>query len=225
MREQIPAAFIKQMAPVIDGYLPIVLEVQMRFGMWEEILKEPEPGANLPILTATHHGCRAVALANLGRMKEALEERGAFKKSASEVPEGRSVGNSPASTVLEIATHVVNGEIAFKQGIVDEAVTQLKDAVKAEDTLHYDEPPDWMQPARHTLGAVLLSAGRAKEAEQVYREDLKKWPENGWSLLGLAQALRNQNSPGTKAVQARFSKAGAGADITIGSGYLCVKGE
>jgi cytochrome c-type biogenesis protein CcmH/NrfG len=82
-----------------------------------------------------------------------------------------------------------------------------------------------MQPARHTLGAVLLAAGRVKEAEKVYREDLRRWPENRWSLYGLSQALTRDGSPDAPAAEARFKKAWAGADIKIGSSCSCVKGE
>jgi tetratricopeptide (TPR) repeat protein len=225
MREQIPDEFIQAMAPVIDGALPLKLEVLTRFGRWEEILSEPKPADNLPIMNAIWHGERAIAYANTGRMKEALTERQAFHDSAKAVPEDRMVINNPASKVLTIAGHVVDGEIAFKQGSIDEAVNHLKEAVQVEDTLKYDEPPDWMLPARHTLGAVLLSVGRAQEAEQIYREDLKHWPENGWSLFGLSQALRKQDSPDATAVEERFKKAWAGADIKIGSSCMCVKGE
>jgi tetratricopeptide (TPR) repeat protein len=220
-----PREFIEAMAPVADGFLIIKYETPVRFGRWEEILKEPKPADNLPIMNAMWHQVRAAALANLGKLKEASAEQDAFRAAVKAVPEDRVVLNNSASKVLAVAGHVLSGEIAFKQGHVDDAVTHLKAAVKVEDTLKYDEPPDWMIPARHTLGAVLLSAGRAKEAEEVYREDLKKWPENGWSLFGLAQALRKQGSPEAPAVEARFKKAWEDADITIASSCLCVKGE
>jgi cytochrome c-type biogenesis protein CcmH/NrfG len=91
----------------------------------------------------------------------------------------------------------------------------MREAVRHEDNLRYDEPPDWIQPARHTLGAVLLRAGRPAEAEAVYREDLQKNPENGWSLMGLRNALLMQGK-GTDAAKAdaRFRKAWAHADVS-----------
>ena len=225
MRERIPDAFIEHAAPLIDGVLIIGLEVKMRFGKWEEILKEPMPGDNLPISLAMWHGARAIALANMGRMSGAMAERDAFAAAAKAVPEDRMVLNNSAPKVLTVASHVIDGELAFKQGSVDEAVTHLKEAVKVEDTLKYDEPPDWMIPARHTLGAVLLKAGRTREAEEVYRQDLKRWPENGWSLFGLAQALRKQGSSEAPGVEGRFKRAWADTDISIGSSCMCVKGE
>jgi hypothetical protein len=72
-------------------------------------------------------------------------------------------------------------------------VTHLKEAVKVEDTLKYDEPPDWFYPVRESLGAVLLLNGNAAEAEKVFREDLDRNPRNPRSLFGLAETLRAQN--------------------------------
>jgi tetratricopeptide (TPR) repeat protein len=133
--------------------------------------------------------------------------------------------NNAAATVLAVAGYILDGEIAIKRGRTEEAIKHLREAVKVEDTLKYDEPPDWMVPARHTLGAVLLAAGRAKDAEQVYREDLVRWPENGWSLFGLGQALTKQGSPEAAPVLARFKKALAGAGTPIESSCMCVKGQ
>jgi tetratricopeptide (TPR) repeat protein len=81
-----------------------------------------------------------------------------------------------------------------------------------------------MQPVRHTLGAVLLAAGHAREAEEVYREDLRRWPENGWALYGLSQAMKKQKSDEYTTLDARFKKAWAKADTKIGSSCLCVQG-
>jgi tetratricopeptide (TPR) repeat protein len=220
-----PQEFINAAAPIADGFLIIKYETPLRFGKWDEVLKEPKPADNLPIMNAMWHQARAISYANLGKMKDAEKEEDAFREAVKSVPEDRVVLNNPASRVLTIAGHVLSGEMAFKKGSVDDAVNHLKAAVKVEDTLKYDEPPDWMIPARHTLGAVLLSAGRAKEAEEVYLEDLKKWPENGWALFGLSQALRKQGSKDAGAVEARFKKAWEDADITIGSSCMCVKGE
>lgn len=225
MAAAVPKEFIENMAPVIDGYLPIGLEVLMRFGKWEEILKYPKPGENLPIFTAMWHFTRGVAYANTKRIAEAEKEQAEFLKCAAAIPAGRKVGNTPSPTIMTIATHVLAGEIAFKRGSTDDAIKHLKQAVEAEDTVHYDEPPDWMQPVRHTLGAVLLSAGHAAEAEKVYREDLRHWPENGWALYGLAQAMKKQKSDQYTAIEARFKKAWEKADMKIGSSCLCVEGE
>ena len=97
-----------------------------------------------------------------------------------------------ASTLLELAAHVLDGEIAAARGDTDAAVESLRKAVKIQDDLSYIEPPAWYYPVRHNLGAVLVDAGRFAEAEAVYREDLRQFPENGWALFGLHQSLTAQ---------------------------------
>ena len=108
------------------------------------------------------------------------------------------------------------GEIAAKRGHYDEAVQLLETAVSQQDNLGYEEPPAWYYPVRQSLGAVLLTAGRAADAEAVYREDLRRNPENGWSLYGLMQSLRMQKKK-DDAVEAEkhFQKAWAKADVKL----------
>ena len=95
---------------------------------------------------------------------------------------------------FDIAMHALLGEIAARKGQLDEAITHLQEAKQTEDGILYFEPPPWYYPIRHSLGAVLLRAGRAAEAEAAYREDLKRFPENGWALFGLLQALRAEGN-------------------------------
>ena len=118
------------------------------------------------------------------------------------------------------------GEIAFGQGRVDAAIERLQEAVRLEDALKYDEPPACVVPARHALGAVLLSAGQAKEAEAVYRADLRAYPANYWSLLGLQKALAAQGrKPEAAAAEEAFRRAQARAQVKAETSCLCVKGK
>jgi hypothetical protein len=80
-----------------------------------------------------------------------------------------------------------------------------------------------MIPVRHSLGAVLMKQDRLAEAERVYRDDLARLPENGWSLLGLTESLRKQNKNADEVVQtqAKFKKVWAKADLTIRTSCLC----
>jgi tetratricopeptide (TPR) repeat protein len=127
-----------------------------------------------------------------------------------------SAGWTTPETNLQIAEHALMGEIAARSGKADEAVTHFTAAMKIEDKQLYTEPPDWYYPIRHSLGAALLKAGKPAEAEQVYLEDLKRFPENGWSLFGLSQALTAQNkNDEAAAVEERFKKAWATADVTL----------
>ena len=123
-----------------------------------------------------------------------------------------------ASTLMQIAEHVLAGELDAKAGRYDAAITALDRAVRLQDSLRYNEPPDWYFPVRHIQGALLLEAGRPAEAEVVYWEDLRRNPGNGYSLFGLQQSLLAQNDTGTAAeVQGRFEKAWAGADVSLTS--------
>ncbi len=110
----------------------------------------------------------------------------------------------------------LTADIAIGEGRVAEAVTPLREATAIEDALAYDEPHLWLAPTRHALGATLLAAGRAAEAERIYREDLRRYPENGWSLVGLAEAQRRQGHvDAAKATEARFRAVWRDADVAL----------
>ena len=120
--------------------------------------------------------------------------------------------------ILRIGPEVLAGSLAAKRGQYDAAVMHLDRAVRYNDALVYTEPPDWGVPPRQVLGAVLLEAGRAAEAEVVYWEDLKWNPNNGWALFGLWQALKAQGKNEQAAlVEKRFQKAWANADVKLTS--------
>ena len=118
------------------------------------------------------------------------------------------------------------GEILYREGKVDQSVEVLTIAVQQEDHLQYSEPPDWFQPVRHGLAAVLMDSGRYAEAESVCREDLEHHPENGWSLFGLAQSLRKQKKNAEAGdVSARFKKVWQQADFQLTAPCLCLPGK
>jgi tetratricopeptide (TPR) repeat protein len=225
MLAEVPEEAIRDYTAIVDGFMIFASEVLMRFGRWEEILAEPEPRPELPLSQALWHFTRGVALTALGRLSDAERERAAFHVAAEKVPVDWTFGNNRASDILAIAEHLLSGEMAAKRGRLRAAIALLREAVMIEDRLRYDEPPDWMQPARHTLGAVLLRAKRFREAESVYREDLARYPENGWALFGLARALRLQHKDtAATAVEARFAAVWAHADVTLGSTCYCQPG-
>ena len=222
----IPPKFLEEMAPVADGFAIFPSEVLMRFGRWDDVLAEPEPKEFLPLSRAMWRFTRAVALNAKGKAAEADAERTAFRAAAEKVPKEWTFGNAPASVVVTLAGKVLDGEIAAKAGRLDEAVATLKEAVTIEDSMRYDEPPDWIQPVRHTLGAALLATKKPAEAETVYREDLKRFPENAWSLLGLSQALHAEEKHAeAHDADARVAKAWADADVKPTSTCLCLPGH
>jgi tetratricopeptide (TPR) repeat protein len=112
------------------------------------------------------------------------------------------------------------------EGQVPAGLAKLREAVKAEDALNYDEPPSWILPVRHSLGATLVNSGRFGEAEQVYRDDLRKLPENGWSLFGLARSLKlqNKNAEEVATLEKRLKKIWTKADIELTTSCLCQPG-
>lgn len=218
----VPTDYAQQNAALVDPVMSIELDVLMRFGKWEEILRQPAPPAYLPITTCMWHFTRGVAFAATGRIAEAERELTAFRAGVKKVPEGALWSINPAANVLAIADQVLAGEIEYRRGNIDKAVEHLRTAAAREDELRYLEPPDWVQPVRHTLGAVLTSAGRYSDAEVVYREDLVNWPENGWSLYGLSVCLKARGATAeAQEVERRFRKTWARADTKIDTSCLC----
>ena len=124
-----------------------------------------------------------------------------------------------------MARKMMLGELAFREGDHELAFASLREAVRLEDELLYDEPPGWLQPVRHALGALLMAAGRYAEAEEVYSADLERNPNNGWSLLGLEKARRMQGeTDGLDDLVRRRSKAWARADVAPTSSCYCEPG-
>jgi len=213
----IPRAALEKL-PFLQVFLVPQYYSLVRFGKWDEMLKMPAPAYDSPLTRGIWHYARGVALANTKQLADAEKESAALHESLAN-PELRTVLVSNYNSeydVLRIADAVLAGEIAAKKGDFDAAVAHLDTAVRYHDALVYTEPDDWHYPVRQSLGAVLLEAGRAAEAEVVYWEDLKRNPENGWSLFGLAKALRAEKKDAEAAlVEARFAKAWANADVTL----------
>jgi tetratricopeptide (TPR) repeat protein len=220
---EIPPELHAGLADLTDVFMATPYHVLVRFGMWDEILAEPEP--KLPELIATRavrRYARGVALASLGRVAEAEAEYRAFLAAKAAVPASRLLFQNPVSEVLNVAQHVLLGEIEYRKGNHDKAFAELRKAVELDERLNYDEPWGWMEPARHALGALLVDQGRFEEAERVYRRNLQRYPENGWALHGLAECLRGLGRERDAAeIQARFEKAWARADTEIPGSCFC----
>jgi len=217
----IPESAAKENAAFLDGFFGMPFEVLMRFGRWDEILAEPEPPGYLPIARALRLYGRAVAQAAKGNVEAARAEQQAFLVARAKVAADASFGNNSAADLLGVAERFAAGEILYREGRHDEAFAALREAAAREDKLRYDEPPDWIQPVRHALGAALLASGKAKEAEAIYREDLARLPENVWSLHGLAASLRAQQQDAAE-VEARLAAASRLADMKLTSSCACV---
>lgn len=178
-----------------------------KFGRWDEVLALPLPTPELPVALATAEYARGTALAATGKAGEATALIDSIRERGAGLPAG------VARRIVEIARHMLAGEVAARQNRWGVAETQFRAAMAIEDQLPYMEPPWWIEPVRHALGSVLLAGGKAKAAEQVYREDLTRFPANGWSLYGVWQSLLAQKSPKAAEAEAEFRKAWTGADV------------
>lgn len=190
--------------------------VLVRFGLWDELIALERPANRAPGLTAGYLYGRGVALAARGRIPEARETLAELERLAMSVtPQDRAGANS-LHDVIGVAVPVVAARIAASEYRATDAVTSLERAVAAEDALSAAEPPDWFFPVRDLLGAELLLAGRAADAERVYREDLKRQPGNGWALHGLATALHEEGRTRSAATAERaFAAAWKSADVRL----------
>lgn len=193
LEKAIPDPVLDELAFVAEGIVPTTYHVMIRFGKWEDVLHEPEPPAKRPVMRATHYYARGIALAALGRTEEARAEAERFTVQAEQVPEDWWVLANRMHDALPIARHMLDGELAYREGRLEDAWAALERAIEAEDKLLYDEPPGWVVPVRHAMGALLMECGEYARAEKLYREDQVAHPGNGWSLLGLKQALEAQD--------------------------------
>ena len=225
LEADIPEEFIRDYVELADGLMPTTFHVMVRFGRWEDILAEPEAQEFRLLSRAFRHYARSVAYSATGRTDEAAAELAAYDELAAQVPESWFVGVNPAQSVLPLARKMAEGELLFRKGDRDQAFAVLREAAALEDQLVYDEPPGWMQPVRHALGALLMADGRFAEAEAVYRDDLERNAKNGWSLLGLHNALAAQGR-GAEAdlVRARQAAAWRRADVRPTSSCYCEPG-
>lgn len=213
-RRVMPVAMLPMM-PGADWFMMAEYAGLIRFGLWDEMLKAPAPDPKLPALHGGYLYGKSVALAATGKVDEAGKTLQELEDYAAKLPSDTPAGFNTAHDVLSLASDVIKARIASAEKKTDEAVAHLREAVAKEDKLAYNEPADWFFPVRHLLGAQLLAAGQAKEAEAVYREDLERHPNNGWSLYGLAASLRAQKKPGAEKVDQEFRKAWEKSDIQL----------
>ena len=221
----VPKTFMQRYPQVADGWAAALPHVLVRFGRWQEILELEDYPAERPVSRAMRRYARSIAFSALGRIDEAEQEIAAFNKIAATVPTDWKIGFNPAHAVIPFARKMMNGEMAFRKGEHDEAFGVLQEAAKLEDRLLYDEPPSWLQPVRHALGALLMASGNYARAESVYETDLERNPGNGWALLGLEKALRAQRkTEGLDQLVRQRSRAWFRSDVEPTSSCYCEPG-
>ncbi|MBX2852226.1 MAG: tetratricopeptide repeat protein [Phycisphaeraceae bacterium] len=183
--QSIPKDLFDTMGKRYDRALCAKFDVMKRFGRWDRILAEPQPPRTLWRTTAVWRTCRAVAFAAKKDFKNAKIEHAEFKK---------LLAKKKKESFMQLNDKFIAAEIALHKEDWGTAIKRLEEALPLEDKARYSEPPLYLQPIRHTLGAVYFRAGRYADAERVYKEDLEKWPGNGWSLYGLAHSLNRQGN-------------------------------
>ncbi len=214
---------LREFGPLFDKWMCSVYDVQKRFGRWDELLAEPGPPSFMTITNATWRAHRAIAYAAKKDFVNAVREQEEFRRAKAAIPDDIKWGSQAAIKVLEVSEHFIAGEIALQKGDLVEAANWLEKSAEVEDTLGYGEPPQWLQPVRHTLGAVYLISGRYEEAEKAYREDLAKWKNNGWSLYGLGRALRGQGKIAeAKKIEKQYRSVWAKADAPTTTSCKCI---
>ena len=195
-------------------YLPTPIFSMIRFGRWEELLKEPAPPKGLRLMDGMWRLGRGLALVATGRLPGAEGEHVVLAGLTKQIRRDRTTEEKTERALLKIAERVLSGEIAARRQRYDDAIRLFEDAIKIEEALPYSEPPLWPLSVRHHMGTVLLLAGRPSEAETVFRADLLRYPDNGWVLIGLIQSLRAQQKNDQAAeAEERFKKAWAHADF------------
>ena len=183
------------------------LELQT-FGRWDELLALPLPRSDLRFAAALAHFTRGMAFVATGKTDEARAALDTVETIA------QALAKDDTQVSAEIGAQVLAAELDARAGRNDEALRKLEAARELEDAMIYIEPPYWHQPVRHFLGALLLTMKRPAEAEQRYREDLKRFPNNAWSLAGLAASLRAQGKDG-EAADADARLAAVGPDLKL----------
>ncbi len=223
MWTQTPDEILNQFGPFLDRWMCSVYDVQKRFGRWDAILAEPPPPESLPLTQAIWRAHRAIAYAAKKDFPNAEKEYTSFRQAREAIPAELLEAMEMDERFLQVSDLFIRGEIALQQKQWNKAIEFLNQAAEIESTLSYGEPPQWLQPIRHTLGAVYIATGNFVEAEKCYREDLEKWPDNGWSLFGLRQALQGQGkTEQAEVVQQRFKKVWSKAEEPIDTSCKCL---
>jgi tetratricopeptide (TPR) repeat protein len=239
LEESLPLELLKvespPMADWLEGFLSLRIHVLVRFGRWEDLiaLQLPEDTNLCCVTTAMTHYGKGVAFAVTGHIKEAETQRIQLEQAIQRVPSSRTIFNNSCQDILAIAASMLMGELEYRRGNLDAAFHHLRESIRLDDNLPYDEPWGWMQPTRHAYGALLLEQNRVEEAEKVYAADLGfsdtlaralQHPNNVWSLAGYHECLLKLGRHAeARIIMPQLRMALAGSDVKIQSSCFCRK--
>lgn len=215
--EKVPVGEMKELH-FLQNFAATPLLAYTRFGKWNDILTFPKPNDDIKHLKLIWHYSRGIAFIKKNNLKEAKEELDAIQGYITDpdMETNMATGFDPGTMIAELAYEIVAGEYAFANDNTDKAIEHLKKAVEIEDSLTYNEPSAWHIPPRQNLGHILMKAEKYEEAEEIYREDLEVLRQNGWSLIGLHNALKAQDKMDeANTIKEEFNKAWKDADIKV----------
>jgi tetratricopeptide (TPR) repeat protein len=233
LEESLSDELVWKMPTWLEGFFPMRVHVLVRFGRWDDILRLelPKDTELYCVTTAMTLYARSVALANTDQVKEAEAEKDKFLHAVGEVPASRTLFNNTCRDLLAVASAMLDGEIDYRCGDVENAFTNLRKAIELSDNLPYDEPWGWMQPPRHAYGALLLEQGRVEEAMAVYSADLGldetlpralQHPNNIWALHGYHECLiKSGRASEAGFVKKQLDVVTATADVTVMASCFC----
>jgi tetratricopeptide (TPR) repeat protein len=202
--------------PMVEAFLPTEMLILVKFHHWAEVLKYPEPDAAAASTHGLWHFARGMAYAAQDKFAEAEAERQKLFDAADKLPENATMGFNSSRQLLSLAAHMLEGHISLARVSIPAAVEHFRQAAKIEDSLRYDEPPDWYIPARESLGRALMAGSHYDESEKVFREELTNHPNSGRALFGLWQSLKGQGkNADAKRAEAEFRAAWRDADVKL----------
>lgn len=202
--------------PALELFTPTLYFALARFGRWEDLLKEPGPPETLRYTSGIWHFARGLAFTAQNDFTKATRERNQLRAIVLEMGEDVIIGLNHGKSLLEITDNVLTAEMLARENNFDDAISVLNKAIDQEDALIYEEPPAWFQPVRQVKGAILMTANRPLDAEQAYRDDLARNPNNGWSLFGLVASLKSQKKiQDIASMEQRFRRAWQNADVPL----------
>lgn len=190
---------------------------QVRFGKWEDILNSPAIPETRVYANRMWHFGRGLAYARKHLFDLAAIEMQKMNDSLNSFQlQDHPLAFNPGIAAVQVASKILSGVIAEEREAFTQSIALFKQAVNQEDNMLYNEPKDWLLPARQYLGNVLLKAKQFKEAENVFREDLRIIPNNAWSLTGLEKALLKQGKKKAAiVVRQQLQQAQSRSDIKI----------
>ena len=202
--------------PMVEPFLPTEALILVRFHRWDDLLKLRPPDAAGPTTLALWHFARGMAYCGQNNISYADAERHALVTAAANIPAETMLGFNSSRNIVNLAVHMLEGRISLARVSTQAAAEHFRQAAEIEDSLSYDEPPDWYLPPRELLGRTLMTADKYEEAEKVFREELARHPRSGRALFGLWQCLKAQGKKAeARSAEAHFKAAWKNADVKL----------